>query len=89
MYKDEYIMICISMIPQEFVDKYNLTEKSYTGYIYARVTKGIYVLPQAGRVEYDALVKYLESYGYHLSRKTLDYGKQNSTNKLYVGSWWF
>ena len=67
----EYIMIQISMIPQEFVDKFNLQEKLHNGYIYARVTKGMYGLPQAGRIAHDSLVKHLETYGYHPSR---DYG---------------
>ena len=58
------------MIPQEFVEKYNLTEKSHNGYIYARVTKGMYGLPQAGRIAHDALVKQLEMYEYHPSSKT-------------------
>ena len=65
----EYIMIQISMIPQEFVDKFNLQEKLHNGYIYARVTKGMYGLPQAGRIAHDSLVKHLETYGYHPSRK--------------------
>ena len=37
----KYIMIQISMIPQEFLEKYNLAEKSHNGYIYERVTKVI------------------------------------------------
>ena len=45
MSRTEYVMLQISMIPQEFVDKYNLTEKSHHGYIFARVTKGIYGPP--------------------------------------------
>ena len=61
----EYIMIQISMIPQEFVDKYNLNEKLQNGYIFARVNKGVYGLPQAGRITHDALVKHLKSYVYH------------------------
>ena len=64
-------MIQISMIPQEFVEKYNLAEKSHNGYIYARLTK---VPPQAGRIAHDSLLKHLEPYGYHPSRKTPDYG---------------
>ena len=39
MDRDEYIMIKISMMPQSFVEIYNLTEKSHNGYIYTRVTK--------------------------------------------------
>ena len=49
MDREEYIMIQIAIIPQEFVDKYNLQEKSHNGYIYARVTKGMYGLPQLGK----------------------------------------
>ena len=71
MDKVEYILIQIAMIPQEFVYKYNLQEKAHNGYIYARVTKVIYELPQPGQIEYYDLVKYLEPYGYHPSRKTL------------------
>ena len=39
MDRDEYIMIQLSMIPQTFVEIYNLAEKAHNGYIYARVTK--------------------------------------------------
>ena len=69
MYRDKYIMIHIPMIPQEFAEKYNLTEKSHNGYIYARVTKGMYGLPQSGRISYAALLKHLDLYGYHPSSK--------------------
>ena len=64
MDKDEYIMIQLSMIPQELVEKYNLVEKSHNGYIYARKTNGRYGPPQAGRIAHDSLVKHLEPYGY-------------------------
>ena len=58
----EYIMIQLSMIPQEFVEKYNIAENSHNGYIYARVTNGMYGLPQSVRIAHDALVKRLEPY---------------------------
>ena len=45
MYKSEDIMIQISMIPQYFVDKYNLRGKAQNGYIFVEVTKGMYGLP--------------------------------------------
>ena len=41
MDRDKYILIQLSMIPQEFVEKYNLKEKAHNGYTYARVTKGM------------------------------------------------
>ena len=62
-------MIQMAMITQEFVDKYNIQEKSHNGYICARITKGMYGLLQEGRISHDALVKYLEPYGYHPSSK--------------------
>ena len=40
MKMDEYIMIQLSMIRQEFVEIYNLSGKSYDGYVYAKGNKG-------------------------------------------------
>ena len=62
MDRSEYITIHISMIPQEFVGKYNLKGKVYNGYIFSRVTKGVYGLPKSVRISHDDLVKYLEPY---------------------------
>ena len=63
-------MIQISMIPQEVLGKYNLKEKLHNGYIFTRLMKGVYGLPQSGKISHDALVQHLEPYGYHPSRKT-------------------
>ena len=56
-------MIQLSIIPQEFVDKYNIKLKLHNGYIFSRITKDVYGLTQAGRISHDALVKHLEPYG--------------------------
>ena len=56
-------MIYISMIPQEFVEKNNLTEKLHNIYIYEKATKGMYGLPQSGQIAHDVLVKNLDLYG--------------------------
>ena len=74
----EYIIIHISMIPQEFVYKYDITEKAHNGYIHARLTKGMYGLPQSERISHDTLVKYLEPYEYHPSRNNPGLWKHNS-----------
>ena len=74
MDRDEFIMIQISMIPQEFVEKYNLTEKSHNGYIYARGEKGMYGLPQSGQISHDALVKTYSRLDTTNQAKKLDYG---------------
>ena len=56
MDRSEYIMIQISMIPQEFIDTYNLKDKVHNVYISARVTKEMYGLPQSGLITHDTLV---------------------------------
>ena len=63
MDRDKYIMIQNSMIPQEFVEIYNLAEKARNGCICSRVTKVMYGIPQAVRISYDELLKHLETYG--------------------------
>ena len=78
MDRAEYIMIQIAMIPQEFVDKLNLQEKAHNGYIYARVTKGLHVLPTPGLISHDSLVKHLDPYSHHPSRKPLGLWTHNS-----------
>ena len=52
------------MILQEFLNKYNLKDKSHNGYIFAQVTLGMYGIPQTGGIAYDAPVQHLEHYGY-------------------------
>ena len=44
------------MIPQEFIDKYNIKEKVHNGYIFILVTKGIYRLPKSVVIANDSLV---------------------------------
>ena len=78
MDRDEYITIHISRIPPEFVEKYNIAEKSHNAYIYARATKEMYGLPQAVRIEHEALLNHLESYRYHPSSKNPGLWKHNS-----------
>ena len=66
------------MIPQKFVDKYNIKVNFNNGYIFSRLTKVMYGLPQAGKISQDALVKHLDTYGYRPSRKTLVIWTHNS-----------
>ena len=66
----EYIMIHISMIPQEFIIAYNFKDKVHNGYIFAWVTNGIYGILQVGRLSHNPPVQHLEPYEYHSSDKT-------------------
>jgi Reverse transcriptase (RNA-dependent DNA polymerase) len=60
----EYIRIPLSLIPEEFIIVYNLHDFAVKGYVYAEVNKGMYGLPQAGKIANDILVPILEAGGY-------------------------
>lgn len=61
---NKYIRIPIYMIPPKFMDKYNLHDKIYNGYVYAEVRKGMYILLQAGCIAHNHLVMHLKPYMY-------------------------
>jgi Reverse transcriptase (RNA-dependent DNA polymerase) len=61
----EYVFFLASLIPQDFLDQYR--DKIIiddNGHVYARVEKGMYGLPQAGKVASDALLPRLKQAGY-------------------------
>ena len=60
----EYIQIPIHMIPKEIMDLYKLWPMVYNGYIYAECCKGMYGLPQVGKIASDELVTHLAKYSY-------------------------
>ena len=57
-------MIQISMTAQEFMEEYNLKKKAQNRYIFEGATQRMYGIPQAVRIEHDALVQHLEPYVY-------------------------
>jgi spore coat protein CotF len=48
MDQPEYMQILVKHIPDEIMMEYNLHELVHEGYIYTRIEKGMYGLPQAG-----------------------------------------
>ena len=69
MGRTEYSIVHISMIPHVFVEKYNIKGKLNNGYIFTCIPKGVWGLPQTGRIAHDDLVKRMKPYGYRPSRK--------------------
>jgi hypothetical protein len=61
----EYMKLTLGVIPQETIDKYKLLEKKNNGYVYIQSDKGMYGLPQSGRLANDLLFKRLTSHIYH------------------------
>jgi hypothetical protein len=61
----EYVFFKAELIPEEFMSQY--TSKLHItpeGYVYAQVQKGMYGLPQAGKVASDVLLPRLSTAGY-------------------------
>ena len=64
MERYEYMLIPTKMIPKDIMDKYNLDDKQHNGVILGEIQKGMYGLPQAGRLVYDKLITHLTKGGY-------------------------
>jgi hypothetical protein len=67
--RPEYIRIRLTDLPDEIIKEYNLQEKATAkGFIYIKVTKGMYGLPQAGLLANELLEKRLNKHGYFQSK---------------------
>ena len=69
MERHEYIRIPLSAIPQAIIDQYNLLLIAHNGYVYVEIWKGMYGLPQAGRIANDNLIPHLAQHGYIQSKR--------------------
>jgi hypothetical protein len=67
--RPEYAKIRLSDIPEEIIEEYNLREKATPdGWVYIKVIRGMYGLPQAGSLGHDLLEKRLNAEGYFQSK---------------------
>jgi hypothetical protein len=66
----EYMVINLSLLPQETIDKYNLIELSQDGKVYIEIQKGMYGLPQAGILANELLQRNLAKDGYRPTQHT-------------------
>ena len=60
----EYIRLQINIIPDEIITQYNLLPLFVNESVYIKIRKGMYGLPQAGKIAYDRLRTHLLQYGY-------------------------
>jgi hypothetical protein len=60
----EYMRVPIHMIPADIIKSYNLTPLIKNGVIYVEIRRGMYGLPQAGKLANDQLVQFLAPHGY-------------------------
>ena len=65
MERKEYIRVHLSQIPKEIMDLYNLWDLVYKDHVYSEISRGMYGLPQAGRLANDELIPFLLDEGYY------------------------
>ena len=54
----------LKLIPQEIFDKYKLNEIADNRWVYLKIVKGMYVLPQSGNMAHNLIKKRLYEAGY-------------------------
>ena len=57
LYCKEYARTKISVILQEFIDKYRLMDFVHNGWVYFEISMGMYGLKQAGKLADTLLIK--------------------------------
>jgi hypothetical protein len=64
MARYEYMRIPVWAIPDSIMDLYNLHDLVEDSFVWVEIRKGMYGLPQAGRIANDRLTNFLEPHGY-------------------------
>jgi hypothetical protein len=82
--RPEYMKLALSLIPHEIIDMYGLAEKANNGQVYIQINKGMYGLPQAGKLANDLLVKRLAPHGYRPIRHTHGIWKHNTRPVTFI-----
>jgi hypothetical protein len=70
MERSEYMKLTRKQVPQSIIDKYQLEHLFVNNSIMVEIMKGIYGLPQAGKLAQDRLIKHLEANDYYLVKHT-------------------
>ncbi len=68
MERPEFMRLKLSDIPNNIIDLYKLHDIAHDGYVFVRIQKGMYGLPQAGIIAQQLLKKRLHANGYHQSK---------------------
>ena len=63
----EYINLPLDIIPEEIIQQYNLRNLAHKGFVYMKIQKGMYGLPQTGKIANDKIKLHLAKFGYEPS----------------------
>ncbi len=67
---DRYMRIRIADIPDDIINRCDLRDKVSNGYVYVKITGGMYGLPEAGQIANEELLAVLGKDGFYESRHT-------------------
>jgi hypothetical protein len=70
MDEPEFMRIPLALVPEEIIQEYDLHSFVNNDYVYVRIDKGMYGLPQAGILANKLLEKRLGKHGYYQCRHT-------------------
>ena len=59
-----------NIIPDKIKEQYHLQVYKHNEYVYFEVRRGMYGLPQAGKIAYEQLACHLKPYGYQPLKNT-------------------
>ena len=79
-----YAKVPVRLLSERIIELYNLTSLIVKGYVYIRVDKGMYGLPQAGKIANDQLRKRLAPFGYTPCNHTPGLWRHNNTNLMFT-----
>jgi hypothetical protein len=68
MDRPEFMQFKLSDIPNNIIDIYKLRDIVHNGYVFVRIQKGMYGLPQAGIIAQQLLEQCLQANGYQQSK---------------------
>ena len=84
MERYEYMFLPLDMIPKEIIEQYRLTEIARNGKVYLEIRKGMYGLPQSGKLANEQLQRNLEPYGYTPCKYTPGLWKHKTRPKYFT-----
>jgi hypothetical protein len=78
MERKEYMWVPENLLPDVVIEAYALSSLIVNGRVLFEISKGMYGLPQAGRLAYDQLVEHLAPHGYRPVPRTPGLWKHDS-----------
>lgn len=71
MERNKYMQHPVYVIPSEIMEQYNLQRLVHNNYVNIKIRKGMYGLPQAGKLANQQLTAHLANYRYAPTKHTL------------------